>query len=108
MNAELRARYEIRARIMKALAHPTRLFIVDQLAERERCVQELADMVEADVSTVSRHLSQLRNAGIVEAEKRGTQVFYSLRVPCVLGWQSCVEGVLEAETERHTIALGKV
>jgi ArsR family transcriptional regulator len=93
---------------MKALAHPTRLFIVDQLAERERCVQELAEMVEADVSTVSRHLSQLRSVGIIADEKRGTQVFYSLRVPCVLGWQSCVEGVLEAEAERHTIALGRV
>lgn len=106
MEPAIRTRYEIRAGIMKALAHPTRLYIVDQLAERERCVQELADMVEADLSTVSRHLAQLKHAGIVAAEKRGTQVFYSLRVPCVLGWQSCVEGVLEAETQRHRIALG--
>ncbi|RPJ48319.1 MAG: transcriptional regulator, partial [Candidatus Latescibacterota bacterium] len=53
---------EARARIIKAMAHPTRLFIVDELARGERCVCDLAEMVGADVSTVSKHLSILRNA----------------------------------------------
>jgi len=86
MHAKTRARYEARARVMKALAHPTRLFIVDQLADGERCVCELTDLIDADVSTVSKHLSVLRDAGIVADDKRGNQVFYSLRVPCVLNW----------------------
>jgi len=95
------ARYAARAKVMKALAHPTRLFIVDQLAEGPRCVCELTEMVGADVSTVSRHLAVLREAGILDDDKRGNQVFYSLRVPCVLNWYSCVEGVLEAEAKRR-------
>jgi ArsR family transcriptional regulator len=95
------AQYTARARVLKALAHPTRLFIVDQLAEGPRCVCELTDMVGADVSTVSRHLSVLREAGILDGDKRGNQVFYSLRVPCVLNWYACVEGVLEAEAKRR-------
>jgi ArsR family transcriptional regulator len=86
---------------MKALAHPTRLFIVDQLAQGERCVCELTKMIDADVSTVSRHLSVLKAAGIVADEKRGVQVYYSLLVPCVLNWYSCVEGVLKASAKRH-------
>ena len=89
------ARLEARARIIKAMAHPTRLFIVDELSRQERCVCEMTEMIGADVSTVSKHLTVLRNAGIVQDEKRGTMVFYSLRVPCVLNFFSCVESVLE-------------
>ena len=96
MEPRTRTHYQRRALVMKALAHPTRLFLVDRLAERETCVCELTALVGADVSTVSRHLSVLKNAGIVADEKRGNQVFYSLRVRCVLNWYGCVEGVLEA------------
>ncbi len=104
MNQKTRARYETRAQVMKALAHPTRLFIVDQLAQGERCVCELTEMIGADVSTVSRHLSVLKAAGIVADEKRSVQVYYSLLVPCVLNWYSCVEGVLQATAKRHLAA----
>jgi len=105
MHAKTRARYEARARVMKALAHPTRLFIVDQLADGERCVCELTDLIDADVSTVSKHLSVLRDAGIVADDKRGNQVFYSLRVPCVLNWYSCVEGVMQADARDRLAAI---
>jgi ArsR family transcriptional regulator len=88
--------YEARARVIKAMAHPTRLFIVEELSKGERCVCDLTDMVGADISTVSKHLSLLKNAGIVEDDKRGTQVFYTLKVPCVLNFFSCVESVLES------------
>jgi ArsR family transcriptional regulator len=103
--AKTRARYAARAKVMKALAHPTRLFIVDQLADEPRCVCELTEMVGADVSTVSRHLSVLREAGIVLDDKQGNQVFYSLSVPCVLNWYSCVEGVLKAGARQHLAAI---
>ena len=86
---------------MKALAHPTRLFIVDQLAVEPHCVSELTEMIGADVSTVSKHLAVLKQSGIVSDEKRGGQVFYSLQVPCVLNWYSCVEGVLKSSAKRQ-------
>ncbi|MDH3217603.1 MAG: metalloregulator ArsR/SmtB family transcription factor [Candidatus Krumholzibacteria bacterium] len=95
------ARLEARAKIIKAMAHPTRLFIVDELSRQERCVCEMTEMIGADVSTVSRHLTVLRNAGIVQDEKRGTMVFYSLRVPCVLNFFSCVESVLETTAKEQ-------
>ena len=59
-------------------------------------------MVGTDVSTVSKHLSVLKNAGLVPDEKRGSQVFYSLRVPCILNFFSCVEAVLQANAEEQS------
>jgi DNA-binding transcriptional ArsR family regulator len=96
MDAKAKAKYESRARIIKAMAHPTRLFIVDELAKNgERCVCELTEMVGVDMSTVSRHLAILKGVGIVEDDKRGAQVYYSLRVRCVLNFFECVESVLK-------------
>jgi ArsR family transcriptional regulator len=91
---------------MKALAHPTRLFIVDELGRGERCVCDLTAMIGADVSTVSKHLTVLKHAGIVADQKRGTQVFYSLRVPCVLRWYACVDGVLRDVAQQRALAVG--
>lgn len=93
MNAAAQSRYKAQAHILKALAHPTRLFIVDELSRGERCVCELTDMIGVEMPTVSRHLSQLKHAGIVEDEKRGPQVYYRLRIPCVLNFFKCVEAV---------------
>lgn len=103
MDPETRARYEARARIIKAMAHPTRLFIVDELSNRERCVCELTEMVGADISTISKHLSVLKAAGIVLDEKRGNQVFYSLRVPCILKFFDCVGAVMKSLARRGGI-----
>jgi DNA-binding transcriptional ArsR family regulator len=89
-------RLERRATILKALAHPSRLLMVEALAEGEKCVCELQVLVGADMSTVSKHLAVLKRAGLVESEKRGLQVFYTLLSPCVLNFFSCVESVIEA------------
>ena len=86
---------------MKAMAHPTRLFLVDQLSKGEKCVRELTEMVGADISTVSKHLAVLKSVGIVEDTKRGLQVYYSLRCTCVMGFFNCVETVLRLSAEQH-------
>ena len=102
MNAKTRAKYEARAKIMKALAHPARLLIVDVLAEEgERCVCDLTELVGSDMSTVSRHLSQLKSAGIVDDEKRGQMVFYKLRVKCLNGLFHCIESVVKCNADHH-------
>ena len=83
-----------RAEIFKALGHPARLAMVVALGEGERCVCELQKLVGTDMSTVSKHLTVLRSAGLVEPEKRGKQVFYSLKLPCTLGFVDCVDRAL--------------
>jgi len=99
MNAQEKRLYEAKAKVLKALAHPTRLWMAEQLGNGERCVCEFVDVIEADFSTISKHLSILKQAGIVEDEKRGKQVFYSLKVPCVLSFMSCVEAVIESQAK---------
>jgi len=90
-----RNRLRAQARVMRALAHPARLLVVEELSRGERCVCELTALVGSEMPTVSRHLGMLREAGIIESEKRGTQVFYRLRVRCVLDFFRCVEAVLQ-------------
>jgi DNA-binding transcriptional ArsR family regulator len=89
------ARFKNQALVFKALAHPGRLLMLDELSRGERCVCELAALVGSEMPTVSRHLSQLRNAGIVDDEKRGAQVFYRLVTPCVMDFFRCVSSVRE-------------
>ncbi len=85
-----------RATVFKALGHPTRVFLVQELSKKgEECVCNLTDSVGADISTVSKHLTILKNAGIVSDEKRGLKVFYRLRMPCVLNVFNCVDSIME-------------
>jgi ArsR family transcriptional regulator len=86
--------YKHKAKIIKALAHPSRLMMIDALAEGERCVCELQQLVGSDMSTISKHLSVLRNAGLVDDRKQGLQVFYRLRVPCIINFLGCVEAAM--------------
>ncbi|MBN1757591.1 MAG: winged helix-turn-helix transcriptional regulator [Chitinispirillaceae bacterium] len=98
-------RFEAQAQIMKALAHPTRLFIVHELAKAEKCVCELTEMVGADTSTISKHLTIMRNAGIVDFEKRGTSMYYSLTMRCVLNFFTCVNEVIRKNVESQMVLL---
>jgi ArsR family transcriptional regulator len=95
MNAKVKNMYTAKAKVLKALAHPTRLWMAEQLSAGEMCVCEFVDQIDADFSTISKHLSVLKQAGIVDDDKRGKQVYYTLKVPCVLNFMGCVEAVIE-------------
>ena len=97
--------YQAKAKILKALAHPTRLWMTEQLAEGERCVCELTEAIGVDFSTVSKHLTVLKQAGIVDDDKRGKQVFYRLKVPCVLNFINCIEEVIRTQAEEQAALL---
>ncbi len=101
-----RSRFEARASVLKALAHPTRLFMVEELGKKPHCVCELTEMVGLDISTVSKHLSMLKNTGLVQCEKKGKQVFYSLRMRCALNFLDCVEAVLKEQVQDRLDAIG--
>ena len=79
------------ADVFKALANPNRLLIVDALNAGERCVAELTELVGLDMSTVSNHLAVLRNVGLLADERRGTQVFYTLKTKCVMNIFCCLD-----------------
>ena len=98
-------RYEARAKVAKALAHPSRLMMLDALAEGERCVCDLTELVGADQSTVSKHLAVLKNAGIVEDRKDGVMTFYRLKIRCLQGLWGCIESVLKQNLKDQEAAL---
>lgn len=86
-----------KADIFKALGHPTRLRMVEQLAEGEQCVCRFVEEADVDFSTISKHLALLKQNGIVESERRGKEVWYRLRFPCTIPFLRCVEALLRKE-----------
>ena len=91
MTDDEKKRCELRAHMFKAMGHPMRIFILEKLKERPRCVCELADEIGINKSAASKHLSQLKEAGLVDDEKQGTLVEYRLTAPCVLELAACAE-----------------
>ena len=81
--------------IVKALAHPDRLLILDALSRKELCVCDLIKLVKTDQSTVSKHLLLLKNAGLVDCRKKGLYVIYRLKAPCVTQFFGCIERAFE-------------
>jgi len=101
-----RAVYAQRATVLKAMAHPTRLMILDLLRDGERCVCEIHAIVGSDLTTVSKHLSVLKSAGLVSDERRGQQVFYTLLVPCLNSFVECVDAVVSRRLSEALEARG--
>ncbi len=72
--------YQEYAEILKALAHPTRLCIVRGLIHKGSCnVNTMQDCLEVPQPTVSRHLNQLKKAGIIDSDRKGIEVFYFIK-----------------------------
>jgi len=101
MPSPTQTRTDRRVAVIKALAHPSRLAIAEALQKGERCVCDLTDLVGADMSTVSKHLTVMREAGLLDMEKRGLNVFYRLRCPCLMSFFDCVDGMIPVTSPRR-------
>ncbi len=71
--------YKGSARILKALAHPTRIQLLHLIREQYPCVKAMGEMTGIAQPNISQHLSLLRNIGIIEAERNGNQVCYRIK-----------------------------
>ena len=98
---------EIRAKIIKAMAHPVRLMAIEFLKNGECSFSEIFDLFQLDKSTVSKHLLVLKEAGIVSSRKNGTDMIYKLEVPCVTDFFSCVTAVIESNVKKQQACLCK-
>ena len=105
MTEQERNAFEARAAVFKALGHTTRLYILDQLSRSPHCVCELTEMVGADTSTISKHLSILKNVGLVRSAKQGTTVYYSLACSCLRQFLQGAESLLKMKAEADSAAL---
>lgn len=98
---------EIRAKIIKAMAHPVRLMVIDFLKSGDRSFSEIFDLFQLDKSTVSKHLLVLKEAGIVSSKKDRADMIYKLVVPCVTDFFSCVTAVIESNVKKQQACLYK-
>ena len=90
----------LQAEVLKTLANPRRLEILHRLAEGPCEVRRLADELGVSQPNVSQHLSVLRNAGLVEAERDGREVRYRLADPDVITACAVMRGVLQRRLSR--------
>ena len=94
MDGQLKIKCELRAHMFKALAHPMRIYILEKLKEKPWCVCDLAEEIGVNKSVASKHLSKLKEAGIITDLKMGTTVEYQLAAPCVLELARCAENAV--------------
>jgi ArsR family transcriptional regulator len=93
--------YDRQAEILKALAHPLRIAILDFLKDGEQCVCDIAKHVESERSNVSRHLAVMVSCGVLECRKDGLNVIYSLKAKCVLDFFKCVTTCLKQQADEN-------
>lgn len=98
---------EIRSGIIKAMAHPVRLMVIEYLKDGSRTFSEIFGLFGFDKSTISKHLLVLKEAGIVSSKKSGSDMIYTLEVPCVTDFFGCVTAVIENNVRRQQVCLCK-
>ena len=91
--------FEKQAEVAKAVAHPLRLAIIHFLKDGEQCVCDIAEQIGSERSNVSRHLSVMVSAGVLEYRKEGLKVMYKLKTPCILDFFTCVTDVLKQQAK---------
>jgi rhodanese-related sulfurtransferase/DNA-binding transcriptional ArsR family regulator len=97
-NNPKRALFEQFATVAKAVAHPVRLEILEQLAQGERRVEILADRTRTSIANASQHLQHMRRAGLITARRDGKFVFYRLVADAVLDLTASVRRIAEAQS----------
>ena len=89
--------YEKQSEILKAVDHPVRLAVIDYLRGGEMCVCDIAEHVNSERSNVSKHLSLMVSAGVLESRKDGLKVFYKIKRNCILNFIDCINNCIIAE-----------
>lgn len=98
---EDRELYKLKAQVAKALSHESRLMIIDALKQRDMNVGELTELTEVDQSTVSKHLSVLKNVGLViDRKERSNKVFYHLTMPGICHFSELAMEVIKRNIPR--------
>jgi len=93
--------YEKQAEIVKALAHPVRIAVIDYLKDGEQCVCDIAESIGSERSNVSRHLSVMVNAGLLQCRKDGLKMIYRLKTPCVVEFLQCITKCLKEQVKEN-------
>ena len=101
-DSKKRMLFQKQAQIAQAIGHPLRLAIIDFLKNGEQCVCDIAEHIGAERSNVSRHLSVMVAAGVLEHRKEGLKVIYRLKCPCILEFFECMSGMLKQQAKESS------
>jgi ArsR family transcriptional regulator len=88
---------ELQSSYLKALAQPTRLKILYFLRDGEQCQCKIIPFMKEDQSNISRHLTHMRDLGILESRKEGVSVYYKIRDRRVFSLLSLVDQMVKAD-----------
>jgi ArsR family transcriptional regulator len=103
-NLSVKELVDFRADILKALAQPTRLKIIDFLANGERCVCEIFPAIGEEQSNTSRHLSMMLSAGVLSRRKDGLKIYYAIKHPEIFEVVDIVTLIVKQEISgRHEL-----
>ncbi len=94
------------AEMLKALAHPTRLRIIESLKEGEKCVCELAPELKLEQANISQHLSILKKQGFIVGQQRGMRTFYRICHQEVFDLVSLIHSLLEKKIRQEASLFG--
>jgi len=93
--------YDRQAEILKALAHPVRVAILDYLKDGEQCVCDIAKFAGSERSNVSKHLSILVSCGVLDYHKEGLNVIYRLKARCIMDFFECITTCLKQQANEN-------
>ncbi|MFC1900395.1 ArsR/SmtB family transcription factor [Chloroflexota bacterium] len=93
--------FELQASICKSLSDSKRLLIIHELRTGEKSVGQLTDALEVSQPNMSRHLSILRESGLVVTRRAGTTIYYSLTSPKIVEACDIVRGVLTERLQKN-------
>lgn len=96
--------FELHAELLKALAHPRRLEIVQLLRDQELCVSDIYEMLDLPQANISQHLMILRDAGVVTTTRDGKQIIYKLSHPNIIEASDLLRAVLIDQHQGSEIA----
>ncbi len=97
MNREF---YKLKTAVIKAIANPTRLMIIDCLREGEKTVSEIIEIIEDEQSNVSKNLGILKSQGLIKDRKAGLNVYYTLKICCINEFFCCLDNII-SEKFKH-------
>lgn len=91
-----------RSKVVKTISHPVRIMMVEFLKSGQKTFSEIFELFDLDKSTVSKHLSVLKDVNILFSEKNGRDTIYTLQVPCITDFFGCVSEVAKCKKEKNS------
>lgn len=98
MNKEF---YKLKTTIVKALANPTRLMIIDYLRSGEKCVCEIVEALQEEQSNISKSLGILKSNGLIKDRKEGLNVYYRINLCCINEFFCCLDNIISENIKQQ-------